>query len=160
MTGDERIAYSKQYYRDHREEMKNAAKKYRETHKKQYAEWGAAYRKSHKKQTMERLNEWKREHPDKIKEYGSRANRKMKERVLAHYGNVCVGCGESDFDVLTIDHINGGGTKHIRSLNVSFYAWLIKNNFPPGYRTLCWNCNAGRAKKGIPLPNERKLAVI
>ncbi|KKM18054.1 hypothetical protein LCGC14_1669510, partial [marine sediment metagenome] len=22
-----------------------------------------------------------------------------------------------------------------------FYALLIKNNFPTGYRILCWNCN-------------------
>ena len=74
----------------------------------------------------------------KIKDYYDR-----KIKVLTHYGDgklVCKLCGFDDIRALSIDHINGGGAKHIKSLRGHFYDWLIENDFPEGYRTLCMNC--------------------
>jgi hypothetical protein len=74
---------------------------------------------------------------------------KTKILIMTHYGNgecKCVLCNEKRLPCLTIDHINGGGTKHRRSINIPnggglhFYKWLIDNKYPLGYRTLCWNC--------------------
>ncbi|MEK6880755.1 MAG: hypothetical protein AABY22_14145, partial [Nanoarchaeota archaeon] len=48
---------------------------------------------------------------------------------------------------LTIDHINGGGHQHRRDRDPgvkSIYLWLQRNNYPPGFQTLCWNCNCGK----------------
>jgi len=62
--------------------------------------------------------------------------------VLTHYGNgecACVKCGCSDLRALSIDHINGGGRKHNEEIKERIYGWLIKNNFPDGYQTLCMN---------------------
>ena len=62
--------------------------------------------------------------------------------VLTHYGNgkcACVKCGYSDLRALSIDHINGGGRKHNEEIKERIYDWLIKNNFPDGYQTLCMN---------------------
>ena len=78
--------------------------------------------------------------------------RRAKLTVLSAYSNgamKCACCGASYIEFLTIDHIDGGGAKHRRSLgngNISnggsaLYAWLIKEGFPPGYRVLCQNCN-------------------
>lgn len=53
---------------------------------------------------------------------------------------------------LSIDHINGGGSKHTKSLNrrgVTFYLWLIKQGFPDGYQTLCYNCNFAKGHFGV-----------
>ena len=45
-------------------------------------------------------------------------------------------------DVLTIDHIKGGGTKHRKKIKgEKITVWLKKNNFPKGFQTLCFNCN-------------------
>lgn len=47
-------------------------------------------------------------------------------------------------DFLTIDHINGGGSKLRRSENLyglKFYRWIKNNNFPDSLRILCFNCN-------------------
>ena len=49
------------------------------------------------------------------------------------------------FRALAIDHISNDGVAQrekfgIRS-GVHFYRWLIKNNYPEGYQTLCRNCN-------------------
>ena len=71
----------------------------------------------------------------------------IKKQVLTHYGNgkvACVRCGFSDIRALSIDHINGGGVKHRKSLGVTsgnnFYVWLKNNDYPLEYQTLCMNC--------------------
>ena len=78
----------------------------------------------------------------------SQLNNKMK--VFKKYSNgkiKCEICENNDMDVLTLDHINGGGNKHRRELGGSnfcggtFYTWIIKNNYPDGFRVLCRNCN-------------------
>ncbi len=46
-----------------------------------------------------------------------------------------------DLDVLTLDHINGGGcydTKH----NGNLYFRLKREKYPPGFQVLCYNCQA------------------
>lgn len=70
---------------------------------------------------------------------------KQRKLVLEHYsgGEVkCRCCGENTYEFLAIDHINGGGTQHRKSLaNAPVVRFLIKNNFPEGYQVLCHNCN-------------------
>ena len=78
----------------------------------------------------------------KLLEAVHRSQRKTKVAVITHYGNgeqSCVRCGERDIRCLTIDHmkaVQGGG----RQRPGYFYRWLVKNNFPEGYQTLCMNC--------------------
>lgn len=63
--------------------------------------------------------------------------------ALAGYGGECVCCGEDRFELLSIDHINGNGRKHRREeINGrSIYQWLVAENYPLGFRILCYNCN-------------------
>lgn len=80
--------------------------------------------------------------------YVRKRNAMLKERVLSHYGNKCECCSETDMDKLSIDHIHNDGAKHRKDNKMKsgqeFYKWLIKNNFPDGFRCLCHNCNMGR----------------
>lgn len=86
----------------------------------------------------------------------------LKSKVLAAYGGpVCNGCGETEVAALQMDHINGDGNVHaakigkdgdIRNGRSKLYRWLRDNNFPPGFRVLCANCNI-RAARGVPFPN-------
>ena len=75
-----------------------------------------------------------------------RYRRRIKTEVLTHYGNgtlACVKCGFNDIRALSIDHINGGGNRQKRELNITgteMYRWLKKNNYPDGFQTLCHNC--------------------
>jgi len=75
---------------------------------------------------------------------------KVRLEVFAHYGAVCECCGESEPDFLSIDHINGGGTAHRKSIGIgrSIYMWLKVQDYPAGYRVLCFNCNCGRKPDG------------
>ena len=96
---------------------------------------------------------WRKENSRLYSSYSSKYNRQNKEKVLRHYGMRCACCGEGLCEGLTIDHINGDGAAHRRSLGVNrrggsmFYSWLIKNNFPPGFQTLCGTCNLAKGTK-------------
>lgn len=83
----------------------------------------------------------------------------LKEMILDHYGAKCSCCGEDRLEFMTVDHVNGGGTKHRRDLGggTAVYRWIVKNNFPEGFRVLCQNCNWGRrfSKDGL-CPHERE----
>lgn len=71
--------------------------------------------------------------------------------MLAYSNNspACACCGEDRFLFLTIDHIHGNGNQHRLEVTGSkrgnITAWLRKNNYPPGFQVLCFNCNMGRA---------------
>ena len=81
-------------------------------------------------------------------------NQAIKLVVLTHYSGVgypsCNCCKESIMDFLTIDHINGGGTKHrkLTGVGTQMYRWLIKNNYPEGFQVLCFNCNCAKGLNG------------
>ena len=71
-----------------------------------------------------------------------------KMAVLRAYGGetpTCKCCGEGNPSFLAIDHEDGSGNDHRKSLNSKgghpFYNWLIREGFPPGFRVLCHNCN-------------------
>lgn len=77
----------------------------------------------------------------------------QKLTVIKHYGPACDCCGETDAHFLQVDHVNGGGGRHRRSLakhaGCHFYDWLIKQGFPKGYRILCANCNCALGYYGF-----------
>jgi len=106
---------------------------------------------------VEYNRQWCRENPDKVRQYKIKYHGKyhqayrikLKTTALTYYGNgkmSCVLCGEEDIRCLSLDHINGGGHQHRKSLGSKgrggfhFYLWLIKHGLPEGYRTLCMNC--------------------
>jgi len=113
------------------------------------------------KASTKKVKEWRSKNRDKylaLRKNGRIKNRvknnlyaklyrqRTKLEVLAKYGVLgiprCVICGEGRIPVLSIDHVDGGGTRHRKqftSVN-QFYRMLIKSNFPVGYRTLCMNC--------------------
>jgi hypothetical protein len=66
--------------------------------------------------------------------------------VLRKYGGCipkCDCCGEDRFEFLAIDHSKGGGNIHRKEIGAKagIFRWLIRNNFPDGFRILCHNCN-------------------
>lgn len=133
------------------------------------------YYRKHKERVrvQKRVTEAKR-----IEHYRATKRRNMAKRrfqarrmVIGFYSHGtfrCGCCGESQYDFLEVDHVNGGGNgerlKVFGHTGVSsaFYHWLIKNDFPPGYQILCSNCNKSKGKHGacvhqrpIPPPYER-----
>lgn len=66
-----------------------------------------------------------------------------KKVVLAHYGGKCSCCGEDKIACLCIHHVHEDGAKMRKLIPSQFTInqWLIKNDFPVGFDTLCYNCN-------------------
>lgn len=83
----------------------------------------------------------------KINAKATLVRREYKRKVLEYYGNECKTCKFSDIRALQIDHINNNGAEERKSLGGQkfsgwkFYKYLIDNNYPDGYQTLCANCN-------------------
>lgn len=77
-------------------------------------------------------------------------------RVLAAYGESCACCGESRRKFLTIDHVANDGAEHRRTFRGDFYVWLIREGFPDGFQTLCFNCNLGKARNGGVCPHQEE----
>jgi hypothetical protein len=152
--------YGKEYYRLHKEELK--------VYNSIHVEELRSYRKSNSKKRYETYRKWLSLHPNyqkgKYKEYHQvyyvknmdRQKklhkiwvRNLKVEVLSHYSNgspYCECCKEKHIEFLSIDHINGGGRKHLREIGLEsggwrFYQWLKKNSYPQGFRVLCYNCN-------------------
>lgn len=73
---------------------------------------------------------------------------KLRREAFEHYGMQCKACGFNDLRALQIDHVDDNGAEERRRLghrNFSgwmFYRWLKIQGWPPGYQTLCANCNA------------------
>ncbi len=108
----------------------------------------ATYRNAHREEIRVRERECYQGQTKKAKTAGEKYRKKLKEQIIKHYSNgtiKCVRCGVDDIDMLCLDHINGNGNGHRRSIGITsgyaFYRWIISENFPLGFQTLCYNCN-------------------
>lgn len=92
-------------------------------------------------------------HKDRLAKEQKVAKDALKLEIFNVYGGphcACPNrCSVKQILVLTIDHIDGGGNQHRKEIKGSFYKWLKKNNFPPGYRVLCMNCNFSWGIHGV-----------
>lgn len=71
--------------------------------------------------------------------------------VFSHYGIKCSCplCDINTIEFLTMDHVGGGGRKHMKAVGcgISFYRWIVKNNYPKNLQVLCWNCNCSKSSR-------------
>lgn len=85
------------------------------------------------------------------RERGRAKVRALKAQVFEAYGGLrCACCGETQFEFLQLDHINGGGAEHRKSglMGSPLYTKLRREGFPPGYQVLCANCNFAKGHLG------------
>ena len=104
------------------------------------------------------VRKWRKHNPEKARQYNRdnlrRFRQQLKYEVIHHYSpeGKCQRCGFNDFRALSIDHVNGGGFQHYKTLRArgsEFYHWLRKHNYPLGFQVLCMNCQwIKRSEKG------------
>lgn len=82
--------------------------------------------------------------------YAKERRLKARQEALVAYGNLCVCCGESNWQFLSIDHVNNDGAEHRKQIKrpEDMFRWLKKHNWPTGFRVLCFNCNLSRGHLG------------
>jgi len=89
-----------------------------------------------------------------ISDYRTRRHARQRIHVLQQYGGgKCLFCGDSRYEVLTIDHIHGGGSAHRKEFYGKYkniYDLLSRTPFVPDtYRVLCWNCHMAMTRYGV-----------
>jgi hypothetical protein len=115
--GQEWIDHSMEWIRNNREKHRQYCKNYRQANQSKEA----------------------KRHAD--------AHQKERRAALSAYGGACVCCGESQWEFLAIDHMNGGGNKHRDEVGrgAAFFVWLRKAGYPKeGFQVLCHNCNQAK----------------
>jgi hypothetical protein len=86
----------------------------------------------------------------------------LKKLVLLKYSDnklICNCCGESIYEFLTIDHVNGGGGQERKKRSaINFLRFLLREPLDlTKYQVLCYNCNCfNKNKKEIICPHKRK----
>jgi hypothetical protein len=145
----------KEWYEKNNDYAKKRQKEWRNKNNEHSNQWRREYRiKNLEKCKKQNLKTYFKYHEKYCLARRKTARKRRKEeraRVINHYSNgknACEICGITDIDVLSIDHINGGGGKHRKETHGQHIDHLlIMNNFPEGYRVLCMNCQFKERKR-------------
>jgi hypothetical protein len=154
-----------------RQRNREAAARYRERNRERYNQRMRDWREANREQSREHAREWRNRKlakgsPEEVaairkaeSERTQRAQAVCRAQVFEAYGGYkCNCCGETEPLFLSIDHIDNNGAEERKSgqyagSGYSFYRWLRKSGFPPGYQVLCMNCNTGKHKNGGVCPH-------
>lgn len=130
------------------EYYKQASRDYYQAHKAYFEEHNKKYYRDNRTKRRADFDMWSKE---------------LKFETLRHYSNgkpKCSCCRENIILLLTLDHIDGSGSRHRKAGSgggINFYSKLRKQGFPVGYQVLCFSCNTGRYLNGGICPHQRKI---
>ncbi len=121
-----------------------------------------AYNKAHRTSRNATNGRWLDAHPEQTRVLQRRGQKtyreKLRRELLLAYGGACVCCGEADAAFLNIDHIGGQVPEREyaghKLQGHGLYQYLRRENWPPGYRVLCSNCNQA-VRWGRICPHQR-----
>ena|ERR1035441_500387 len=116
------------------------------------------YRADNPEKVKSVIRIWQHNNPERMKSYHQQYRFRLKKEVFDAYGNKCKCCGEKELEFLSVDHINGDGSKHRKEIGAGskIYLWLKNHGFPQGeFRLLCMNCNWAKGVFGY-CPHERR----
>lgn len=87
---------------------------------------------------------------------------RIRQKIWDRYGRTCACCGEDNQGFLTLDHIEGNGSKERRETGrsgVGFYHLLLRRGLPEGFQTLCFNCNCAKHRYGV-CPHQQQVSAL
>lgn len=90
-----------------------------------------------------------KEYKDSLVEYRKNKMRVERKMLIEAYGGMCVCCGESEENFMTVDHIDNDGYIDRKVQKMAgghvFYARLRNLGYPKDkYQLLCFNCNCAK----------------
>ena len=149
-----KLEYQRQYYQANGQAVRDYQRQYRGANPGKLRERDRRYLEANPEKVAETYRQWQEANREKIKEDHRRWFSGLREAVYDHYGRMCTCPGCYAVEDLTIDHINGDGAQHRQELSGDprgggarvIYLWLIRENFPPGFQTLCRRCNISKGR--------------
>lgn len=154
--------WAEQYRNNNREYVRERTRKYESTHPEIMKRKRKRYYIKHRKKILKKGRKQAKTPEAKKKKKIYRSKKKIK--VLTYYSKrkrpTCIGCNEKEIKILSLDHIKNDGKEHRKTLSGDgtgevIYDWIIKNNFPKGFQTLCMNCQ-WKKRFNLPLANTYK----
>lgn len=113
----------------------------REKGREYYQRWYSKNRERALAMKRQRMKEYRAVNPEKAREKTRRATKRLKDKIFAMYGKVCMRCGFEDERALTLDHIQHNGAEERKSLGERKVYRKAASFFQPEvYRILCMNC--------------------
>ncbi len=140
--------YNKNYYQEHKEEIKGYSKRYYEEHRGYYKERNKEWQSKHKEHYEDYKKKYYRDHKEENKEHQKKYYKQRRLKLLNIISNnnpCCVRCGCNDIRLLEINHKNGGGNKETKKGKKSS---KLRNDILNGKRKtddlelLCRVCNS------------------
>ena len=128
-----RQAAQKRYRKRNAERIKLRRRAEYERNKEAYKQRSAQYRRDNKEKVNAYNANWQR-----------RERARCREQVVTGYGHKCTCCEVSETLFLEIHHPSGDGkTDRLRvgGNSLTFYKWLIAEEFPDTCQLLCANCH-------------------
>jgi hypothetical protein len=107
----------------------------------------------HREKETEVAARWRIQFPEKyiawregFKKRSRLARQELRKQVLLKLGNECIKCGNKDYRVLQVDHVDGNGNKERKEQGMgngstTKYLKRILDNTTNSYQLLCANCN-------------------
>lgn len=120
------------------------------------------HQRANPEMTRERQKRYRQADPEKIRKQDRERRLRLKLLVISAYGGRCACCGETEPEFLSIDHVNGGGTKHRKKVGFSGTVYRLCRDlgFPAEYQILCFNCNFSKSRGGVCVHKRASLDVL
>lgn len=85
-----------------------------------------------------------------------------RQELIAALGGKCARCGFADWRALQVDHVNGGGVRHLRAIKLSSPVGYLKliRRFPAEFQLLCANCNWIKLHERGERPHKSKMSPV
>ncbi|KKL11688.1 hypothetical protein LCGC14_2543290, partial [marine sediment metagenome] len=118
---EKRRVNMRNYRKRNPDKVKARNKTYRDTHRKELSRKNKTWRKTNQTTLAKKKKEYVLKNKGKVSEVRKKSEIRAKKAALEAYGGPnpeCQCCEEDDFFSLCVDHENGGGNAHRRSVGV------------------------------------------
>lgn len=143
----EDTAKDKEYYQKNRDAILEQKRVYHEINRERASKYKQQYYIDHKEDIAKKQRAYYDQNRDAILTYARKNRVALWERAREFFGP-CACCGEYRTEFLSIDHINGNGTRLRKAGEGAGWTLLSKFNkagwtidLKKEYRLLCHNCN-------------------
>jgi len=121
------------------------SRKYYKLHKDKVLKYHKKYYAENREKIIKKSRLWAYENRGRNLRNSKMYRMRYRKKIQNLLGNKCIVCGENDWRILEIDHVNNDGYKERKEIGCSYTAYRrIYNDIKVGskrYQLLCSNCN-------------------
>lgn len=145
---EERKEKSRTYYQENKEKVKAKVKQYVTENKEAVSTRKRKHWKENAEVNHEKSKVYRAANREALAQKKWEYYQNIRKEAISKYSNglmVCASCSHDMWTDLCLDHINDGGTQDRKSnpqvKGHAVFTWVKKNDYPPIFQVLCYNCN-------------------